>query len=523
MRNHLGAVLAIVLGVYVVVPERSSAYPVNDDPACPILLRSPRAESHETTYVLDTNVLLTQPSAFLEYAAGSRIAITEQTLRELESKKTDLKLGWAAREFYRLFAKASGEQSLAQPIELENGSTLSILTLDEVTAESSAALRKLDLGPNGNPDNKILGAMLQFRERNPGHEVIFVSADEAFRVVARVNDFKVGRLNESARSVEVIPNQETSYTGITQYRLPENQYQELFSQSTQQARWKVRIEDPNLFYDNQFVMLEGASAGQDSPVVLRYKSSDQSLHGLKWDANKPYVKNIKAKNLEQRMALELLLDSSVTAVTLFGKPGSGKTLLTMAAAFEQFEKKVYERILYAKPYQHTGGEDELGFLKGDFDEKTGPWHESFVDNLEPLFGLKEIQAIKTKIGDKPNMILRHFGMEPLKIGYARGRSISKAFIIIDEAQNLTHIQLKTLLTRIGEGSKIVLMGDLGQIDLSSLKNPESSPFFSLVNSEAYKSSALSGHTILIEGLRSPTTDMFSHAFDEIEGRLPKKR
>jgi PhoH-like ATPase len=106
---------------------------------------------------------------------------------------------------------------------------------------------------------------------------------------------------------------------------------------------------------------------------------------------------------------------------------------------------------------------------------------------------------------------------------AQGRaSITKAFIIIDEAQNLTHIQLKTILTRIGEGTKIVLMGDLGQIDIASLRNPEESLFFRLVNSETYKNSALSGHTILVEGLRSPTTDRFSEAFDEIEGRLPNK-
>ena len=96
-------------------------------------------------------------------------------------------------------------------------------------------------------------------------------------------------------------------------------------------------------------------------------------------------------------------------------------------------------------------------------------------------------------------------------------------MIIDEAQNLTHIQLKTLLTRVGEGTKIILMGDLGQIDLTSLRNPEASPFFRLVNSETYKESALSGHTLLVEGLRSPTTDMFSAAFDEIEGRVPPSR
>ncbi|NDF14093.1 hypothetical protein EB061_02075 [bacterium] len=494
----------------------SIASAVGRDP-CPELLAR-----EVTTYVLDTNILLTKPNAFLDYAEGQQVAITEQTLRELESKKADLRLGVSAREFFREFKKTTGEGSLSEPITLPNGSTLLILTLDEVTSESPHALRSLDVGPSGNPDNKILGAMLQYRARNPGRNVVFVSNDEAFRVVARVHDFQIGRIEESARSVVILADEEISYTGLSKHSLPEGRLQEMF-QMGDATRWKVKIEDPSRFYDNQFVtVVEGDAAAGTAPVVLRYKSADQSLHGLKITP-KTYVTNIKPKNLEQRMALELLMDRNVTAVTMFGKPGSGKTLMAMAAAFEQYDKKVYEKILYAKPYKHTGGEDELGFLKGDFDEKTGAWHESFVDNLEPLFGIEKVKSIKAKIGDKPNEILRQFGMEPLKIGYARGRSIAKAIMIIDEAQNLTHIQLKTLLTRVGEGTKIILMGDLGQIDLTSLRNPEASPFFRLVNSETYKESALSGHTLLVEGLRSPTTDMFSAAFDEIEGRVPPSR
>jgi PhoH-like ATPase len=260
---------------------------------------------------------------------------------------------------------------------------------------------------------------------------------------------------------------------------------------------------------------EADAESQTGPIILRYKAADQSLHGLKIQQNSN-IKNIRPKNLEQRMALDLLMDKSVTAVTLFGKPGSGKTLITMAAAIQQLEKNVYDKIYYAKPYQHTGGEDELGFLKGDFDEKTGPWHDSFVDNLEPIFGAGMVAGLRTRMGNKPNDILRNFGMEPLKLGYSRGRSIAKALIIIDEAQNLTHIQLKTLLTRIGEGSKIVLMGDLGQIDLRGISSENASPFYKVVNSDAFKNSALTGHTLLIEGLRSPTTDLFDQVFKEIE-------
>lgn len=503
-----------VMVVGLSVLTSSGAYAMS----CPDSLHSESnpASLAYTTYILDTNILLEKPAAFLDYRAGETVAITEQTLRELENKKTDLKLGWAAREFFRLFNLNTGSKALSGKVLLDNGSSLEILTIGSITEQSPEALRQLDVGPAANPDNRILAAMLQYRFQNPEEKILFVTHDQAFGVMARIQDFNIGRLNDQHTPVVPVSEQELSYTGMKKYLLPEERFQELFSHGDEKS-WRVSVEDPSLFYDNQFVIIrEGNEASGEAPVALRYKSADQSLHGLKV-SSQGKIKNIKPKNLEQRMALELLMDPSVTAVTMFGIPGSGKTLITMAAALQQHEKKIYDKIFYAKPYKHTGGEDELGFLKGDFDEKTGAWHESFVDNLEPIYGSVEIANLKRKFGDKPNEILRNYGMEPLKIGYSRGRSISKAMIIIDEAQNLTPIQLKTLLTRIGEGSKVVLMGDLGQIDLGNVRNPEASPFFKIVNSEAFKKSALSGHTMLIEGLRSPTTDLFNDVFKEIEG------
>jgi predicted ribonuclease YlaK len=192
-----------VCSVASAVDREPGPVPIFDRQACPGLMTR-----EVTTYVLDTNILLTKPSAFLDYAEGQQVAITEQTLRELESKKTDLRLGVSAREFFREFKKATGEGSLAGPITLPNGSTLSILTLDEVTSESPHALRKLDLSPTGNPDNKILGAMLQYRAQNPEQNVVFVSNDEAFRVLARVNDFPVGRIEETTRSVVIVSDED---------------------------------------------------------------------------------------------------------------------------------------------------------------------------------------------------------------------------------------------------------------------------------------------------------------------------
>jgi PhoH-like ATPase len=499
----------LVIGIFVLNPRIAMGM------SCPesLLPDSSTSPSAFTTFVLDTNVLLEKPSAFLDYGNGQTVAITEQTLRELDSKKTDPRLGWAAREFFRLFKASTGDGSLSRRISLENGSTLELLTVGPIGSRSPVALRQLDLDSRSNPDNRILAAVLQYHHANPKEKIILVTHDSAFGVLARLNDIPVGTPVGPGLKIRIPKDEELTYTGFKKHILPDEELQQLFT-STDERSWKYRVEDPSDFYDNQFVLVREAEEGV-GPIILRYKSSDQSLHGLKIHQNET-IKNIRPKNLEQRLALELLMDRTVTAVTLFGKPGSGKTLITMAAALQQLDRNVYEKIYYAKPYQHTGGEDELGFLKGDFDEKTGPWHDSFVDNLEPIFGSSQITALRTRMGSKPNDILRNFGMEPLKLGYSRGRSISNAIIIIDEAQNLTHIQLKTLLTRIGEGSKIVLMGDLGQIDLKQVTSQNASPFFKVVNSEAFKKSALTGHTLLIEGLRSPTTDLFDLVFKEIE-------
>ena len=503
----------LVLGFWFLSPSFAKAM------SCPESLLPEQGSPHRpyTTFVLDTNVLLEKPSAFLDYAEGQTVAISEQTIRELDSKKTDSKLGWAAREFFRLFNASAGEGSLGRRIPLENGSTLELIEIGTVDANSPASLKRLDLSPSGKKDDKILAAMLQYRLSHPGERMVLVTHDSGFGVIARINDFAVGKPDQSGLKIRIQKDEELSYTGFKKYILPDESLQALFT-SADERGWTYKVENPSEFYDNQFVLVREADAElQTGPIVLRYRESSQSLDGL-WIRQNEAIKNIRPKNLEQRLALELLMDRSVTAVTLFGKPGSGKTLITMAAALQQLERNMYEKIYYAKPYQHTGGADELGFLKGDFDEKTGPWHDSFVDNLEPIFGSGQINALRARMGSKPNDILRNFGMEPLKLGYSRGRSITKAFIIIDEAQNLTHIQLKTLLTRVGEGSKIVLMGDLGQIDLKGISSENASPFFKVVNSESFKKSALSGHTLLIEGLRSPTTDLFDAVFKEIEKR-----
>ncbi|NDG83546.1 MAG: hypothetical protein EBX52_00735 [Proteobacteria bacterium] len=487
------------------------------------------AKASQKVYFLDTNILLHEPSAFLGFNKGETVVIPQAVISEIESKKTHPELGMAAREFFRLFDVHSGAQSLRSSVTLENGSILEIARLSPVNGKSSADLRSLDLSAGSNPDNKILGTMIEYRQKNPKAEVMFLSDDNAFRVQARVYDFIVGKFNEQYNTVLPVSDEELMYSGLKKNILFDEQLEEF------RSRGFITVENPAGFYDNQFVILKDQEVEMIDPakgekpenlkvtkeaVVARYRASDQTLKHLSVKMNSKIL-GISPKNLEQRLALDLLMDSKVTTVTLFGKAGSGKTLLSMAAALQQTEKKVYEKIYYAKAYELVGGKDKHGFLKGSYDDKTGPHHESFVDNLEAIFGHDRVAIVKKRYNNSPNDVLREFGMEPLMISYSRGRSISKSIIIIDEAQNLTAQELKTLGTRVGEGSKLILIGDLKQIDLTGARGQQASAFYKVVNSEAFKKSDLSGHVMLVGGLRSRTTDLFSDIFDEIEGIVKK--
>ena len=482
------------------------------------------------TYILDTNVLLHEPNAFLAFKDGETVVLPAQVITEMEKKKTHPELGMAAREFFRLFDFHTHGQPLNEGVRLSNGSSLKVASFKRPKGRPSDLIASLDLTPGSNPDNLILATMIQYRSQHASENIMFLSGDNAFRIQARVYDFQVGKFNEKYDTAVPVSDEELVYSGLKKYILSETDYQEFKAHGS-----NFKVNDPKGFYDNQFVMVKDQELSkidknldwspentriQSLPVIARYRASDQTLNRLKIKKTSK-VQGIVPQNVEQVLAFDLLLDPMITTVTLFGKAGSGKTLLTMAAGLEQKEAGKYDKILYAKAYEHVGGKDKHGFLKGTYDEKTGPYHESFVDNLETIYGFDRVQAARKKTGDHTNNILREFGMDPMKITFSRGRSVDNAFIIIDEAQNLTAAELKTLGTRVGKGSKLVLMGDLKQIDLAGVRGASGSAFFKVVNTERFKNSDLSGHIMLVGGLRSRTADLFSDIFDEIEGILTK--
>jgi PhoH-like ATPase len=245
-------------------------------------------------------------------------------------------------------------------------------------------------------------------------------------------------------------------------------------------------------------------------LLARYNGASASLQPLQ-RARKAKLGRIQPRNREQTFALDLLLDPSIQLITLVGKAGTGKTLLALAAGLHQVaDERLYERLLVTRPVISLG--KEIGFLPGDLDEKMGPWMQPIIDNLDFLLGGSEEEARGaaraggSHRGPRSNWTdLKGMGLlEVEAISYIRGRLIPREFMVVDEAQNLTPHEVKTIVTRVGEGTKIVLTGDPYQID-NPYVDAESNGLTWLV--ERFKGLRLAGHVTLLRGERSELAEL----------------
>jgi PhoH-like ATPase len=249
-------------------------------------------------------------------------------------------------------------------------------------------------------------------------------------------------------------------------------------------------------------------------MLARYNAASQTLQPLQ-RASKVRLGRIQSRNREQTFALDLLLDPAVPLVTLLGKAGTGKTLLALAAGLHQVaDERLYERLLVTRPVISLG--KEIGFLPGDVDEKMGPWMQPIIDNLDYLLGgADDIQGgggRASQRGPRSSWAdLKGMGLlEVEAISYIRGRSIPRQFMIVDESQNLTPHEVKTIVTRVGEGTKIVFTGDPYQID-NPYVDAESNGLTWLV--ERFKGQKLAGHVTLCRGERSPLAELAANLLE----------
>lgn len=428
-------------------------------------------------YVLDTNVLLQDPNAVFSFD-DNEIVIPAVVLEEIDSKKRYMnEVGRNARHVSKLIDSFRKLGKLHEKIQLENGGSLRI----ELNHRSFHQLQEIFIEKTN--DNRILAVAknlaLEEETKVNGKQVILISMDALIRVKADA----LGIIAEDFLSDRVVMD-EYLYTGQHDMFVDIDQIGQFYEKGELPVDENKKIN----CYPNQLSIIKdqlGSSASaigivnRDASKIRKFVNNFDSIWG------------IKPRNVQQTMAIELLLRRDIQLVTLVGKAGTGKTLLALATGLMQTEDlRIYKKLFVARPIIPVG--KDIGYLPGEKQEKLRPWMQPIYDNLEYLFNAK-------KPGELDAILSGMSTIEVEALTYIRGRSIPDQFIIIDEAQNLTKHEVKTILTRVGERSKIVFMGDTDQID---------HPYLDAYNNgltyivEKFKDQPNAGHIKLLKGERS---------------------
>jgi PhoH-like ATPase len=461
------------------------------------------------TYILDTNVLLSDPNCFNNFQDNDLI-IPILVLEELDKHKgRSDEVGRAAREVNRILDKISESGSLKDGVSLPCGGTLKVMS--SPTGYSALLPPELVLGSS--VDNMIIGFVLMLRREVS--DAILVSKDINVRVKCsslgiEAQDYLSNRATDSAEHL---------YTGVKVFVVPYETVEMFY------ARDSIHVHNvtEEKLYPNQILVIKSVDIEGNTlkSAICRVKG-DMLYHLRKIDQ----VFGVKPRNKEQTFSVELLMDPSIKLLTLTGKAGCGKTLLAIAAGLEQLEAMgndgPYQKLIVSRPVQPVGR--DIGFLPGTLAEKMEPWIAPIRDNLEYLLSSKSGKKGQARGRKKSDELMGGSGVSGLSkdpflelmqskglieveaITFIRGRSIPNAFIIIDEAQNLSMHELKTIVTRAGEGTKIILTGDVEQIDNNHVDTFTNGLTHAV---EKFKEYDMSGHVTLLKGERSELATLAS--------------
>jgi len=444
------------------------------------------------TFVLDTNVLLHSAQS-IESFKDNDVVIPMAVIEELDKfKKNSDELGRNARQVIRQLDKL--REVAGEPGQLRKGVPLSeisvsatgklfvITTAELGDGEMDSKLRevfRLDLGGD-TPDNRILKVAFGLREL--GHRVVFISKDINLRLKAdaigiKVMDFERGKVNDREL-----------YTGYQEGNLNAAELDALYKGSGIPDRSHSLL--PNEF------MLFTADGNSKQSALARLRTSGK-LEVI--DMNRTNrVWNVAPRNKEQRMAFDLLLDPQIRLVTLVGGAGTGKTLLALAAAMQQvLSENAYDRILVSRPIIPFG--NDIGYLPGGKEAKLASWMQPIFDNLDLLLGGEAERKAKSSSRYSIDGLQNSGKLELEALTYIRGRSIPRQFVVVDEAQNLTPHEVKTIISRAGEGTKLVLTGDPYQIDNPYLDASSNGLCYAV---DRMKGQPLFGHVTLMRSERS---------------------
>lgn len=383
------------------------------------------------TFVIDTNVLLHDPEALLQFPRH-HVVIPVTVLEEMDKmKRLPNDLGKNSRKAFRFLdsLKDTGKGDLHKGVTLENGSTLRILLDIKKDYDSSFSLAI--------NDNKIILAAYFLYDK--GEKVVFVSKDFAARIKAEA----IGLMAEDYENLKY--DYSTIYKGIRRIEVEKHAIDSFYKDG-------ILIYSDENFKPNEYVIM---TSPEHSSAVGKYNKLKGAIEPLLKPTS---LWGIKGRNVEQRCAIDLLLRDDIKLITLLGQAGTGKTLLALACGMRKvFDENVYNRILISRPIMPLGR--DIGYLPGTKEEKLINWMQPIYDNLEFL-----CDASSNEQSETMRWVMESKKIEMEAVTYIRGRSLPKMYLIIDEAQNLTPHEVKTIISRAGENTKVILTGDPTQID-----------------------------------------------------------
>ncbi len=437
------------------------------------------------TFVLDTNILLHDPRAIFHFE-DNEVIVPIYVVEEIDNFKKDLnELGRNARQVSRYLDDLREQGSLVDGIKTEHEGVIRVAVTEKSLPEH--------ISTNRGQDSKILAVALDEATRKRGKEkVIMVTKDTNLRIRAAALGIEAQDYEHDHVDVD------EHYTGVLEKNVSGGAIDTFFADGSlpcTEEMFGVEKLSPN-----EFVVLVD-EANPSHTGMGRVHLTNTGDAELKPIVNlKQQVWGLRPRNREQHLALDVLLDDNIKLVTLVGKAGTGKTLLAIAAGLSKTtDAGVYQRCLVSRPVLPMG--KDLGYLPGDVEEKLNPWMQPIFDNVELLMGLKREDRARGR-SYRELIDMDVLQLEPLT--YIRGRSIANQYLIVDEAQNLTPHEVKTIVSRAGEGTKIVLTGDPYQID-NPYVDASNNGLMHVVN--RMQGASIAGHVTLTRGERSALAEV----------------
>lgn len=463
------------------------------------------------TYVLDTNVLMNDPNAIFNFE-NNHVVLPLTVIEEIDNHKKDQnEVGRNARQTARNLDELRKKGSLHDGVMLENGGKLTVqLALGRTLEQLLEDRLPIDLDASV-ADNRILAVAIQTKG-------ILVTKDTNLRIKADA----LGVPAEDYMFTKV--NVDNLYTGAGKLYVEDGIIGKIYTTGVLTLENIPDLESYQSVLPNECFVVHDMY-NEKSSALVRY---DAIMKEFKLLPHGEKAQEITPRNSEQTFALNLCLDENIEIVSMIGKAGSGKTLLALAAGLEGVDSGRYSKLLLLKPVAPMDNNHELGFLPGDMSEKLAPWMASYTDNIEFIMGWKkdeQIQEIKKKTKNgkdvkekddwkgNPKLAARVSPTEELvalnvlelgSLEHIRGRSLPNQYIILDECQNMTINSIKTVITRAGEGTKIVLLGDISQIDVPYLDAASNGLTYV---ADRFKEQGIAGHITLMKSERSKLAEL----------------